>query len=114
MTLLYHTSLQDQDNADDKINEATRECIKRYIIDLMLESGEAIQKQLSDAVSIIGKYDFPEKWSGLLEQMIQKFSTGLLSLLNFINSNIELLIRGHIFRQFFHHKWGSTYGAFVI
>lgn len=45
----------------------------------MLRSNEAIQKQLSDAVSIIGKYDFPDKWPGLLNEMIQKFSTGLYS-----------------------------------
>lgn len=43
----------------------------------MLSSPEAIQKQLSDAISIIGKYDFPNKWPGLIDEMIQKFSTGL-------------------------------------
>ena len=32
----------------------------------MLESPESIQKQLSDAISIIGREDFPEKWKDLL------------------------------------------------
>lgn len=42
----------------------------------MLCSPEAIQKQLSDAVSIIGKYDFPDNWPGLLDEMKEKFATG--------------------------------------
>ena len=42
----------------------------------MLKSPELIQKQLSDAVSTIGSYDFPQKWPGLIEQMISKFSSG--------------------------------------
>lgn len=42
----------------------------------MLKSPEAVQKQLSDAVSTIGSYDFPSKWPGLIDQMIEKFSSG--------------------------------------
>lgn len=42
----------------------------------MLTSPEAIQKQLSDAISIIGKTDFPMKWPELITQMVEKFSTG--------------------------------------
>lgn len=43
---------------------------------MMLTSPEAIQKQLSDAISIIGKSDFPEKWHELIPQMVDKFGTG--------------------------------------
>ena len=43
----------------------------------MLHSPEAIQKQLSDAVSIIGRHDFPNKWPDLISQMVEKFATGL-------------------------------------
>lgn len=32
----------------------------------MLNSPESIQRQLSDAISIIGRVDFPEKWKDLL------------------------------------------------
>lgn len=44
----------------------------------MLSSPEAIQKQLSDAISIIGKTDFPMKWPELITQMVEKFSTGMI------------------------------------
>lgn len=42
----------------------------------MLKSPEAIQRQFSDAVSIIGKCDFPEKWPSLIPEMVEKFATG--------------------------------------
>jgi hypothetical protein len=45
-------------------------------VNLTLHSPEAVQKQLSDAVSIIGRYDFPNKWPGLISQMVEKFATG--------------------------------------
>lgn len=48
----------------------------------MLSSTPAIQKQLSDAVSIIGKYDFPEKWPELINEMVAKFGTGDFNIIN--------------------------------
>lgn len=49
-----------------KISENDRVLIKTNIVELMLKSPESIQRQLSDAISIIGKEDFPEKWKDLL------------------------------------------------
>jgi exportin-2 (importin alpha re-exporter) len=48
----------------------------------MLSSPEAIQKQLSDAISIIGKTDFPLKWPELITQMVEKFATGDFHVIN--------------------------------
>ncbi|XP_014473995.1 PREDICTED: exportin-2 isoform X2 [Dinoponera quadriceps] len=48
----------------------------------MLRSPDSIQKQLSDAVSIIGKYDFPNKWPELIDQMVEKFNTGDFHVIN--------------------------------
>lgn len=48
----------------------------------MLKSTPAIQKQLSDAVSIIGKYDFPEKWPQLIDEMVDKFKSGDFHIIN--------------------------------
>lgn len=42
----------------------------------------AIQKQLSDAVAIIGKHDFPKDWQGLLGEMVSKFETGDFYVIN--------------------------------
>lgn len=48
----------------------------------MLTSPESIQKQLSDAISIIGKTDFPMKWPELITQMVEKFATGDFNVIN--------------------------------
>lgn len=65
-----------QEDNEDKIYRADREIIKTHIVNLMLSAPENIQRQLSDAVSIIGKNDFPDNWPGLLDEMKVKFSTG--------------------------------------
>ena len=54
----------------------------------MVMSPEAIQKQLSDAVSIIGRYDFPAKWPNLISQMVDKFGTGLFFIRSFFSLKI--------------------------
>lgn len=40
----------------------------------MLNAPEAVQKQLSDAISLIGKYDFPDNWPNLLPTIIENFA----------------------------------------
>lgn len=67
--------MQEDDQAD-RIHQSDRAAIKNLIVTLMLTSPESIQKQLSDAISIIGKTDFPLKWPELIIQMVEKFSTG--------------------------------------
>lgn len=54
----------------------------------MLKSPEAIQRQFSDAVSIIGRYDFPEKWPGLISEMVEKFGTGESFFLYYVSKNV--------------------------
>lgn len=66
----------------DKIHETDREAIKRMIVPMMLKSPVSIQKQFSDAIQIIGKYDFPKKWPQLMDEMIEKFQTGDFHVIN--------------------------------
>lgn len=66
----------------NKITENDRQNIKASIIELMLTSPEQIQRQLSDAISIISKEDFPSKWQNLLTDMVQKFNTGDFHIIN--------------------------------
>lgn len=65
-----------------KISERDRETIKREIVDLMLRSPERLQKQLSDAVSVIGREDFPDKWTNLLPDLVAKFNSGDFHIIN--------------------------------
>ncbi|CAF0997607.1 unnamed protein product [Adineta ricciae] len=55
------------------ISVRDRNHIKEHIIDLMSRSPEHIQEQLSEAITVIGKCDFPEQWSTLLDTMIKQF-----------------------------------------
>lgn len=41
---------------------------------VMLNAPEAVQKQLSDAISLIGKHDFPDNWPNLLPKIIENFA----------------------------------------
>lgn len=74
----------------------------------MLNSPEAIQKQLSDAISIIGKTDFPLKWPELIKQMVEKFATG--SQCHFFFWLLQFII----FRRFSCYKWCFANGTFFI
>uniref|UniRef100_T1J763 Exportin-2 n=1 Tax=Strigamia maritima TaxID=126957 RepID=T1J763_STRMM len=66
----------DEDGSGDKIDQEDRTRVKQLIVGLMLKSPEKIQRQLSDAISIIGREDFPGKWSDLLGEMVDKFQAG--------------------------------------
>lgn len=70
------------ENEEDRIHETDRTAIKGLIVTLMLSSPEAIQKQLSAAIGIIGKTDFPMKWPELIVQMVDKFATGDFHVIN--------------------------------
>ena len=61
------------EDAVDKIHHSDRETVKQFIINLMLKAPESIQRQLSEAVSIIGREDFPAKWPNLIQEMVDKF-----------------------------------------
>ncbi|CAK9813415.1 Cse1 [Anthophora plagiata] len=71
-----------EEDSVDRIHAQDREAIKKLIVNLMLHSPDSIQKQLSDAVSIVGKYDFPNKWPELIDQMVEKFNTGDFRVIN--------------------------------
>lgn len=59
-----------------------RNAMKAMIVNVMVRSPAVIQKQLSDAVSIIGKYDFPKKWPVLIDEMLEKFALGDFNVIN--------------------------------
>lgn len=58
------------DVSSDRICEADRNAIKGFVVRLMLDSPEKVQRQLSDVITLIGRSDFPEKWPTLLDELI--------------------------------------------
>lgn len=71
--------------------------MKTLIVALMLKSPTALQKQLSDAVSIIGKYDFPKKWPQLIDEMVEKFTTGDFNVINGVLQTAHSLFKRYRF-----------------
>lgn len=59
------------ENADqvDRIDGQQRDLIKQHITNFMLESPAHIQRQLSEAITIIGQSDFPDKWPSLIVEL---------------------------------------------
>ena len=53
------------EDGPDKIHAADRNQVKTLIVDLMLKSPGPVQKQLSQAIAIIGQQDFPAKWESI-------------------------------------------------
>lgn len=55
------------DNPDkDLINQQDRALIKKHLAELMLRSPKLVQTQLSHALAIVSKADFPKNWPELL------------------------------------------------
>ncbi|CAG0901076.1 unnamed protein product [Cyprideis torosa] len=64
------------------LHDSDRATVKEFVVDLMLRSPEIVLKQLSEAVSIIGKHDFPKKWPELVPYMTTKFQSGDFHVIN--------------------------------
>ena len=82
--------VSDQPNV---ITDNDREQIKSVIVQLMLRTPDLIQKQLSDAISIIGLEDFPLKWPKLLQEMVQYFQTNDFHLINGVLQTADSLFK---------------------
>ncbi len=55
---------------------ALQEQIKGLITNLMLSTPAPVRSQLSEALTIIGRHDFPAKWMTLLPEFLERLKTG--------------------------------------
>ena len=86
--------------ADDEsvaIPDGDRATIKAHLVELMLSTPPAVQKQLAEAVSIVAKYDFPAKWEGLLPQLVQKLASGDLHIMKGVMLTINSITKRYRF-----------------
>ncbi|KAL5287215.1 Cas.2 family protein [Megaselia abdita] len=87
----------EDDGSPDRIAASDRAAVKSMIVTLMLKSPLSVQKQLSDAVSIIGKHDFPKKWPELIGEMVDKFGTGDFNVINGVLQTAHSLFKRYRF-----------------
>ncbi|KAF9352787.1 importin-alpha export receptor [Mortierella sp. AD094] len=82
------------DDGTNKISLADRDAIKSRIVDLMTISEARIQLQLSDAVTQIADSDFPQKWQGLIPELVSKLNPN-----DFVTNNGLLQTAHSIFQR---------------
>jgi hypothetical protein len=52
---------------EDPIGDASRDTLRRHIVDLMLQAPLRVQRQVGEAVTLIADHDFPQQWDYLLQ-----------------------------------------------
>ncbi|KAJ2451890.1 importin-alpha export receptor [Coemansia sp. RSA 2336] len=62
------------EDVEDTISQTDRQAVKGELVSLMISSPKKLQLQLGEAVSIIAKNDFPEKWPDLIKTLVSKLS----------------------------------------
>ncbi|XP_003739003.1 exportin-2 [Galendromus occidentalis] len=88
---------EDEGISQSRVHPEDRDQIKRLIVGLMLKSPSHIQRQLSDAVSIIGKSDFPDQWPSLLDEMVRYFATADFHIINGVLQTAQSLFKRYRF-----------------
>lgn len=86
--------VSDDYSGDSNISLADREAIKSRVVDLMTISEAKIQLQISDAVTQIADSDFPQKWQGLVPELVGKLNPN-----DFVTNNGLLQTAHSIFQR---------------
>lgn len=68
--------LMQESEHENRIEEDLRTRVRAQILRLMLMSSAVIQKQLIEAIGVIGDSDFPTKWPEISQQIIAEFKDG--------------------------------------
>ena len=88
------------DGSASKINPTDRAAIKNGIIDLMVRLPDSLQKQFSEAISEMGKIDFPQQqWPELLPKMVGQFASGDFNIINGVLRSAHPLFKRYRFEQ---------------
>ncbi|KAK4290993.1 hypothetical protein Pmani_036148 [Petrolisthes manimaculis] len=93
------------EDGNNRISANDRMVIKREIVDLMLRSPEGVQRQLSEAISIIGKSDFPHQWPDLIPYMAEKFKSGDFNIINGVLQTSYSVMRRYEFENKSEELW---------
>lgn len=81
------------------IPDSEKERIKSLIVALMLNASPKIQAQLSEALAVIGKHDFPKSWPTLLPELVSSLDK-LSNANDYISVNGILATLNSLFKKF--------------
>jgi exportin-2 (importin alpha re-exporter) len=71
----------------------------------MLKSPPLIQKQLSNAIALIGHADFPMQWPNLINDMVAKFQTGDFHIINGVLQTAASIFEKYSFEMKSQRLW---------
>ncbi|XP_059634392.1 exportin-2 [Cornus florida] len=81
------------------IADAEKDQIKALIVPLMLSCTTRIQSQLSEALTVISKHDFPKAWPALLPELVSSLSRASEAS-DYVSANGILGTANSIFKKF--------------
>ncbi|KAI3444397.1 hypothetical protein Pfo_001062 [Paulownia fortunei] len=97
--LKAHWALQPKDPAKVVVPDPEKEQIKALIVILMVNTSPKIQAQLSEALTIIGKHDFPKAWPTLLPELVVTLDN-LSQANDYVSVNGVLATINSLFKKF--------------
>ncbi|EYU38882.1 hypothetical protein ABFS82_14G134100 [Erythranthe guttata] len=92
-------SPQPNDPVQFIVPDPEKEQIKSLIVTLMVNSSPKIQAQLSEALTIIGKHDFPKAWQTLLPEVVATLDK-LSQANDYVSVNGVLAMVNSLFKKF--------------
>ncbi|KAL8494897.1 hypothetical protein ACS0TY_019165 [Phlomoides rotata] len=97
--LKSHWAPQPNDPARIVVPDTEKEQIKALIVTLMVNTSPKIQAQLSEALTIIGKHDFPRAWPTLLPELVVTLDN-LSQANDYVSVNGVLATINSLFKKF--------------
>lgn len=98
-----------EDRKGIAISGQDRTTIKTNLVELMSTVPPRIQSQVSESISLIAEVDFPQKWDNLLPDLINKFNSPDINVVNGV-----LRTADSIFKRFRHVERSDGLYAVII
>lgn len=71
-----------EEEGESPVPAGDREAIKTHLVALMCTTPPDVQRQLAEAISLVAKADFPQQWTSLLPQLVEKLHENNLHVTN--------------------------------
>lgn len=93
---------QTPDGEQSNINDDDRIAVRSMIVGLLLDTDVTLEKQLSEVVTLIGRYDFPNKWPELLPTLTTELAS------NDMKRVVSCLRTAHLLFKRYRHETKSN------
>jgi hypothetical protein len=90
-----HWAVNEDEDGGALVPQGDRKPIKDNLVQLMCNcpGGSSVKSQVSEAISLISKADFPKDWTNLLPDLIGKFSSTETSTIHGVLETISSILK---------------------